>query len=215
MQLPIEEWIESLRIGIGLVPPALIAMVLLGGPTAGWLLYRYVVQPRTARMRAFARATLWVCPNCRSVNDLRLRRCYRCDAQPADEDLELIDAHPSGPRRLTPVGPGAGLDLGGPRPMPRPRPVSSLELPSAGWETNASAWVAEADEEWEEDLEEDRAALPDIAAMTEVVEAQGRRRALRPPTSIPVGPGRPAVERPRRVAVVGRSGDTDDDPPAA
>jgi hypothetical protein len=214
VQLPIGDWIDNLRAGIALVPPALIAMVLLGGPTAGWLLFRFVVQPRTARLRTFNRATLWVCPNCRSVNDLRLRRCYRCDAQPADEDLEVIEAHPSGPRRLMPVGPG--LDLGGPRQLPRPRPVSRLEMPSAGWETDTSAWTDEADEAWGDDLEEaDRAAMPDVAAMTEVVEAPGRRRIARPPTSIPVGPGRPAVARPRRVAVVGQTSDPDDDTPAA
>jgi hypothetical protein len=213
--VPIGEWFESLRVGIGLVPPALIAIILLAGPTAGWLLYRYVVQPRAARSRGYDGARFWVCPSCRSVNDFRLQRCYRCDAQPADEDLEVIDAQPSGPRRLTPVGPG--LDLGGPRPMPRPRPVSSLEMPSAGWETNTSAWVTEPDdeEEWDEEFEEDRAALPDIAAMTEVIEAPGRRRVARPPTSIPVGPGRPAIARPRRVAVAGQTAEPDDDPPAA
>lgn len=214
MQVPIGEWFESLRVGIGLIPPALIAMVLLGGPTAGWLLYRFFVQPRAARGRAYDGARFWVCPNCRSVNDFRLQRCYRCDARPAEEELEVIDAHPSGPRRLTPVGPG--LDLGGPKPMPRPRPVSSLEMPSAGWETDTSAWVTGSEEEdWDEELDEDRAALPDIAAMTEVIEAHGRRRAVRPPTSISVGPGRPSAARPRRVAVAGQSSAPDDDPPAA
>ena len=215
MQLPIGEWFESLRVGIGLVPPALIAIVLLGGPTAGWLLYHFVVQPRGARSRGFDRARFWVCPSCRSVNDFRLRRCYRCDAQPAGDDLEVIDAQPSGPRRMTPVGPG--LNFGAPTPMPRPRPVSSLETPAAGWETGMSAWVAEVEdeEEWDEELEEDRAALPDLAAMTEVIEAPGRRRSARPPTSIPVGPGRPAVARPRRVAIVGQTAEPDDDPPAA
>jgi hypothetical protein len=215
VQLPIGEWIESVRVGIGLVPPALIAIVLLGGPTAGWLLYRFVVEPRAARGgRAYDGARFWVCPNCRSVNDFRLQRCYRCDARPADEDLEVIDAHPSGPRRLSPVGPG--LDLGGPRPVTRPRPVSSLEMQAAGWETDTSAWVTEPHgEEWDEELEEERAALPDIAAMTEVIEAPGRRRTARPPTSIPIGPGRPASARPRRVAVVGQTAEPDDDPPAA
>lgn len=213
MQLPIGEWLESLRVGIGLIPPALIAMVLLGGPTAGWLLYRYVVQPRSRmRVRAYDGATFWVCPNCRSVNDFRRSSCYRCDAEPIEQDLELIDAHPTGRRRLTPVGPG--LDLGGPRPLPRPRPVSSLEMPSAGWETNSSAWVAET-EDRDERLEHDRQVFPDVAAMTEVIEAPSRRRSARPPQSIPVGPGRPAVARPRRVAVVGQASEPDDDPPAA
>jgi hypothetical protein len=89
-------------------------------------------------------------------------------------------------------------------------------MPSAGWETDTSAWVKESDQAWDEDIEEvDRAALPDIAAMTEVMEAPGRRRSARPPSSMPAGPSRPAVARPRRVAVVGQSGDPDDDTPAA
>ena len=46
MQVDIEHWFTALRAGIGLVPPILIAIVLLGGPTAAWLLYRFVVQPR-------------------------------------------------------------------------------------------------------------------------------------------------------------------------
>jgi hypothetical protein len=211
MQLPIAEWIDSLRAGIGLVPPALIAMVLLGGPTAGWLLYRFVVQPRTIRARAFERASFWVCPNCRSVNDFRLTRCYRCDSRPAQADLEVIDAQPGGARRLTPVGPG--LDLGGPRPLPRPRPVSRIENASAGWEQIIEPWAAR-DESWDERVEEDRAALPDVAAMTEVIEAQGRRRSARPPSSMP-GSSRPAVARPRRVAVAGQGAGSDDDTPAA
>jgi len=214
LQLPLAEWIDSLRAGIGLVPPALIAMVLLGGPTAGWLLYRFVVQPRTARMRAIERDAFWVCPNCRSVNDFRLTRCYRCDSHPAASDVEVIDAQPDSTRRLTPVGPG--LDLGGPRPLPRPRPISRIETASAGWEQVVEPWVAR-DESWDTELEEaDRAELPDLAAMTEVIEAPGRRRSARPPrSSMPVAPSRPAVARPRRVAVAGQSAQPDDDPPAA
>jgi hypothetical protein len=191
------------------VPPALLAIVLLGGPTAGWLLYRFVVQPRTNRLRSSNREALWVCPHCRSANEVHLRRCYRCDAEPAVEDLELIDAHPSGPRRLTPVGPG--LDLGRPSLLPRPRAVSRFELSSAGWETSTIPWISEPDDESDED-EMDRATLPDIAAMTEVIEAPGRR--VRPPSSMTVGQGRPATARPRRVAVAGQSAEPDDDPAA-
>jgi hypothetical protein len=212
LQLPIGEWIESLRAGIGLVPPALIAMVLLGGPTAAWLLYRFVVQPRTARQRAFERAAFWVCPNCRSVNDFRLARCYRCDSRPADADLEVIEARPWGPRRLNPVGPG--LDLGGPRPLRQPRPITRIDTASPGWESVVEPWD-DTGTGWDREFEEDRAAVPDMAAMTEVIEAPGRRRTARPPSSIPVGPGRPAVARPRRVAVAGQGSDGDDDPPAA
>jgi hypothetical protein len=179
--VPFGEWLDALRAGIGLVPPALIAMVLLGGPTGVWLLYRFVVEPYAARMRANDRPedvpTFWVCPDCRSVNDIGRRWCYSCDAEPYEDELELIEAVPPVQRPLIPVGPG--LDVGGPRPLLRPRAVASLESQSAGWETDTSAWETESEEleeEWEDEAEEDRATLPDVAAMTEVVQAPGRRR---------------------------------------
>jgi hypothetical protein len=206
VQVDIEYLINALRAGIGLVPPVLIAIVLLGGPTAGWLLYRFVVQPRTRRLGGKDGTAMWVCPNCRSVNELRMKRCYRCDALPDEEDLEVIDAHPTGPIRLTPVGPG--LDLGGPS-TPRPRPISKIERAE-------EVWVE--DETWERlEAQQDRAALPDVAAMTEVAEASRGRRASRPPAPIPVGPGRqagprPAVARPRRAIVAGGSGSPAEDP---
>ena len=206
MQLPIGEWVESFRAGIGLVPPPLIAMVLLGGPTAAWLMYHFVVQPRAARMRVFEREAFWVCPSCRSVNDYRLVRCYRCDAVPVEEDLELIDAHPSGPRPLIAVGPG--LNLGAPASMTRAQPIASIDTRSAEletsepWDTESEGWAGESEEEV------DRAALPDVAAMTEVIEAPRRRRSPRAPAPTRVGP------RPRRVAVAGNASDPDD-PPAA
>ena len=213
MQVDIENLFRALQAGIGLVPPVLIAIVLLGGPTAGWLLYRFVVQPRTRRR--FGRSdgpSMWVCPNCRSVNELRMRRCYRCDALPDEAEIEVIDARPAGPVRLTPVGPG--LDLGGPS-TPRPRPISRIERAD-------EVWVE--DETWERlEARRDRAALPDVATMSEVAEASRGRRVARPPASIPVGPGRqgsrPAVARPRRAIVAGgpaaSPAEDPDDTPAA
>ena len=213
MELPIGHWIDLLQAGIGRVPPTLLAIILLGGPTACWALYHFVVQPRTARLRAFEHAPFWVCPNCRSVNDHRLARCYHCNSEPLEEDIEVIDTSPSGPRPLTPVGPG--LDLGRPGPLTRPLSIAERAMPSA--EMGAPILVGEPpEEEWDVEFEEDdRVTLPDIAAMTEVIEAPGRRRTARPPTSIPVGPGNPAAARPRRVAVAGQTRDGGDDPPAA
>jgi len=206
VQVDVEQYIQLLRAGIGLVPPVLIAIVLLGGPTAGWLLYRFVVQPRNVRMRGGDRTAMWVCASCRSVNDLRMPRCYRCDAAPDEEELEVIDAHPTGPIRLSPVGPG--LDLGGPATV-RPRPISRIERASEVWE----------DEAWQEEVEvrRDRVALPEVAAMTEVGQAANGRWAARP--TIPVGPGRPtkpvpSVARPRRAVVAGPVPDPDDTPAA-
>jgi hypothetical protein len=208
VELPIGEWIDALRAGIELVPPPLIAIVLLGGPTAVWILYHFVVQPRAARMHAFDRTAFWVCANCRSVNDYRLLRCYRCEDEPVEEDLEVIEADPSGPWPLTPVGPG--LNLGATEPATRPAPILTIEAASA-----ALGSVRPWDSESEAPEEEDRAALPDVAAMTEVIEPPRRRRSARQPAPIRVGPGRPAVARPRRVAVAGTTRDPDDDPPAA
>ena len=165
--MPIGEWFEDLRAGIGLVPPALIAIFLLGGPTAIWLLYRFVVQPHAARLRANNEAhdvpTFWVCPECRSVNNIRRRWCYRCDAEPYEDELELIEAEPVAPPPLIPVGPGKSE----PRPVPWPVPAADGD----------DEWDEDRDDEWEEEEEEeDRAALPDVAAMTEVVESPRRRR---------------------------------------
>jgi hypothetical protein len=208
VQVEFEHWLAALRAGIGLVPPILIAIVLLGGPTAAWLLYRFVVQPRARRMSGMDASSMWVCANCRSVNELRLSRCYRCDS-PADEDLEVIDAHPAAPVRLTPVGPG--LDLGG-RMTPDPRPISRIERAEDVWVEDEALEVLQA--------RQDRAALPDVAAMTEVAEATHGRRVARPPSPVPVGPGhpvgRPAVARPRRAVVAGQGSVPDpDDTPAA
>jgi hypothetical protein len=208
VQVDVEQWVTALRAGIGLVPPILIAIVLLGGPTSVWLLYRFVVQPRNKRMGGMDASSMWVCANCRSVNELRMSRCYRCDS-PADEDLEVIDAHPTGPIRLTPVGPG--LDLGGGR-MAEPRPMSRIDRAEDVWVEDEALEALQA--------RQDRAALPDVAAMTEVAEASHGRRVARPPSPVPVGPGhpvgRPAVARPRRAVVAGPGPVPDpDDTPAA
>jgi hypothetical protein len=196
VQFDIAQLIETIRAGIGSIPPALIAIVLLGGPTAGWLLYRFVVQPRTMRMRGLDPSAMWVCANCRSVNSLRLQRCYRCDALPVEDEFEVIDTHPAGPVKLTPVGPG--LDLGGPGPsVGGPRPISRIERAPEIWVEQSDEW-----EGWntEKELSRDRVAVPDLAAMTEVPG--------RPPVA------RPAVARPRRAIVAGGSRDPDDSPAA-
>ncbi len=199
MQFDIGQLIDTFRAGIGAIPPVIMAIALLGGPTASWLLYRFAVQPRTARMRlrGIDPSAMWVCANCRSVNSLRLSRCYRCDALRLDGDLEVVDTHPAGPVRLTPVGPG--LDLGGPsRAAGHPRPISRIDRAPEIWAEQSDEWDG-----WntEKELERDRASLPDLAAMTEL---PGR------PSVAP----RPAVARPRRAIVAGGSRDPDDSPAA-
>ena len=209
--MPIGDWIDVLRAGVGLVPPTILAIILLGGPTALWLLYRFVIEPRTHRMRVFELAPYWVCANCRSVNNHRLARCYHCDAPPVDDDLEVIETNPYGPGELTPVGPG--LNFGAPAAATRPAATPSIVARSAALD-NIPRYDMPA-VEWDGESEDDRAALPDVAAMTEVIEGPYRRRSAQKPAPTAVGPGRPAAARPRRVAVVGQPRDTDDDPAAA
>ncbi len=101
MDFDLNLFLKSLEAGIGLLPSAIMAGILLAGPTAIWLLYRFVVQPRTSRYRAGHAGTMWVCPECRSVNELRVAQCYRCDLVPEEADLYFIDPELGAP---VPVG---------------------------------------------------------------------------------------------------------------
>ncbi len=84
---------QSLLRSIGLIPAALLAIALLAGPTTIWLLYRFVVQPRTKRFPTGSGALLWACERCRSANEARISRCYRCGLRRADivGDLQIFD----------------------------------------------------------------------------------------------------------------------------
>lgn len=93
--MPIEstDAIENIQRSLSLVPPALLAILFLAGPTVAWLLYRFVVQPRTRRYAAGGSDLLWICDQCRSANEVRSSRCYRC-AMERDEivgALQVVD----------------------------------------------------------------------------------------------------------------------------
>ena len=55
------------------MPTALMVIILLTGPTLVWLLYQFVVQPRTSRYAGGSSDLLWVCSRCRSANEARPR----------------------------------------------------------------------------------------------------------------------------------------------
>ena len=74
------------------MPAALIAIALLGGPTLIWLIYRWVVKPRSSRYQVSQIDALWICPGCRSANELRSSNCYRCHRELDETELDLIDA---------------------------------------------------------------------------------------------------------------------------
>lgn len=93
--MPIEptDAIENVQRSLSLMPPAILAIIFLAGPTAAWLLYRFVVQPRTRRYAADGSELLWICVRCRSANEVRSSRCYRC-AMERDEivgALQVVD----------------------------------------------------------------------------------------------------------------------------
>lgn len=211
MDIRERDLIELLRAGVSLVPPIIIAVILLGGPTAAWLLYRFVVQPHRMRMLSKDLSAMWVCPACRSVNDLLMPSCYRCDSRPIENELEIIDTRPTGPGVLVPVGPG--LDLDRPGVVPRRRTAQPVATAGAA-STGDRDGLVDAGKPYP-----DPVALPDLAAMTEVIDVPGRHRSGRAPQPVPVGPGRPVtprpvVARPRRAVVAGPAQSPDDQPAA-
>lgn len=101
-------FIDSLQRGLREVPPIAIALVLLAGPTAALIGYRWVAAGRRIRMaNEPAVVPFWVCHDCRSVNELRVLRCYRCGIGRDDaEDVEVVVDQPA--VRTTPVDVPAG-----------------------------------------------------------------------------------------------------------
>ena len=99
---------EALMSGLGTVPSALIAAVLLAGPTAVWLIARFVNPPDIGTTDELVlEEILWVCTHCRSINEDRIARCYRCHKLRADESIPLVIE--TAPTRL---GPGVGIAVG-------------------------------------------------------------------------------------------------------
>ncbi len=108
--------LEAFMNGLAQVPSALIAAALLAGPTAIWLIARFVNPPDLATRDDMAlEELLWVCSNCRSINEDRIASCYRCHRMRADESIPLvIETAP------TWAGPGVGIAVGrdGPQCLP-------------------------------------------------------------------------------------------------
>jgi hypothetical protein len=116
------ELIDSVQRNVGLLPAAIGAILLLAGPTAAWIIYRMVAQPRSARPAAGSTDLMWVCEQCRSANEVRRGSCYRCGFRQdsATGDLHVIDG-----TGLVVIGedgrPTTGIPVG-----PGPDPVSPL-----------------------------------------------------------------------------------------
>ena len=95
MAVDVANLIESLQRGVGLIPPVAIAVVLLAGPTIVLIGYRLIgyrlMAGRRKRAADVEAVPLWVCQDCRSVNKLRVTRCYRCGVErDRPGDIEVI-----------------------------------------------------------------------------------------------------------------------------
>jgi hypothetical protein len=99
---------DAILRGLERLPYALIAVVLLGGPTAVWLIARFISPPDAATPEYTGlEILLWVCPSCRSLNDDRLEACYACHRLRPAEDAGMFEpAHRNAPGVGIPVGPG-------------------------------------------------------------------------------------------------------------
>jgi hypothetical protein len=78
--MDLSEIAESLRRGVQEVPPIVIALALLAGPTIVLLMYGlFTVARRMQGSSENVKATpYWVSRYCRSINEMRLARCYHC-----------------------------------------------------------------------------------------------------------------------------------------
>lgn len=190
MPIDVDGLIDSLRRGIAAIPPVVIAVLLLAGPTAALIGYRimgYRMMAAARRMHALhavEAAPLWVCHDCRSVNELRVSRCYRCRVdRDANEDLEVIFDLPTAAPAFfeVPAGsPFAAVSASTSR-VPPASPSKPL-LTIASVRRPAAAGMSHAPEPDSDSEPITLAPSPGIPVMADA--SSGRE-------PIPVGPGEP------------------------
>lgn len=83
--------LDAIQRALTAIPGALVVIVLLGGPTAVWIVYRAVMAAQRGRYLADHEQPMWICGSCRSANTLKDDRCYRCGRDAGDvEALQFI-----------------------------------------------------------------------------------------------------------------------------
>ena len=108
--------VNEILAGLAKIPPGLLAAILLGGPTAIWLVLRFSNPPDNAPRppEPVRDEFLWVCIACRSLNQELRDSCYRChrartdESEPATPDLDQLPALASSAG----VAPGVGIAVG-------------------------------------------------------------------------------------------------------
>jgi hypothetical protein len=113
--------------GLSTIPPGILAAILLGGPTAIWLILQFGNPPEARTTVAqVSEELLWVCVACRSINkDLR-DNCYRCHRLKTDESEPTAPGVARPPLAAPRIG--IGIAVGPGRPFERPMADSWLGL---------------------------------------------------------------------------------------
>ncbi len=108
--------VNEILAGLAKIPPGLFAAILLGGPTAIWLVLRFSNPPDDAPRppEPVREEFLWVCISCRSLNQELRDNCYRChrsrtdESEPGIPDLGRLPA----PASRAEIAPAIGIAVG-------------------------------------------------------------------------------------------------------
>jgi hypothetical protein len=198
MDIDIDTSLRWLRAGLGALPAAIAAIALLAGPTALWLLYRFLVQPRNARYQGEEIGPLWICAGCHSANQLAFADCYRCGREIDEWQLQVFD--PGSDELITFRPPAVRVGPGRPERHAEPR----REIAATGHAVAVGPGRAKAG-----------VGKPDVGPVEAMRGAVGPGKAR--VRSAAVGPGitepdpangiagtrAPKVDRPRRAVMAG------------
>lgn len=83
----------AIQTGLQQLPPVVVVIGMLFGPTLAWFGYRYYRSPKTNIARVDGPEVFWICRECRSANQPRARRCYGCglDAEQETGPISVVD----------------------------------------------------------------------------------------------------------------------------
>ena len=139
MQVDLNALIDAIVSGISRLPSALVAALLLAGPTAVWLIARFMNPPDPGKRAVAGETLLWVCEACRSINDDVVDNCYRCH-RPRGAESGAIVVEP-GRIRV----PGVGIAVGPGVPILQPTASSWLNAEAPRPPPISTTWPAELD----------------------------------------------------------------------
>jgi hypothetical protein len=116
-------FIENVWHNLPKVPSAIIAAALLGGPTLIWLIARFTHPPDPLKVPdVVPEDPLWLCTSCRSMNEDRVDRCYRCRQPRVAENVPVV----AQPERAPALRTAAAPPLRPVMPPEQPLPASWL-----------------------------------------------------------------------------------------